>query len=184
VVRKRSGRLEFANPDILAIDVPEGAGAKKPMPTIIARYSEVAGVPASRLRTACQTACERVGAIADDGVPKSIEVAAGMPSLAATLAMLHSPPAEISVEDLASLNRGDSGWQRRLAFGELFALGVAVALRRRERRADAAVPCKRIGGLDDELARALPFTLTRAQQRAIRELGDDLVRDVPMNRLL
>src|SRR3569832_805649 len=80
VVRKREGRLEFANPDILAIDVPievpsDGAepgdpvGAKpaKPMPKLIARYPEVAGVPASKLRTACQTACARVGASADDG---------------------------------------------------------------------------------------------------------------------
>ena len=64
VVKKRSGRVEFANPDILAIDVPEvaeGSGdkakPKKAPPTILARYPEVAGVPASRLRTACQTAC-------------------------------------------------------------------------------------------------------------------------------
>jgi ATP-dependent DNA helicase RecG len=186
VVKKRNGRLEFANPDILAIETPDAAAGatKKPLPTIIARYSEVAGVPASRLRAACQTACERVGAIADDGVPKTIEAAAQMPSLGATLAMLHSPPAEISVEDLAALNRGDSPWQRRLAFGELFALGVAVALRRRERRADAAVPCPRAPKLDDELARAFPFVLTRVQRRAIGELGDDLVRAVPMNRLL
>ncbi|HEY5944968.1 MAG TPA: ATP-dependent DNA helicase RecG [Kofleriaceae bacterium] len=193
VVRKRSGRLEFANPDILAIEVAEVADlaadatngrAKKPLPTIIARYPEIAGVPASRLRTACQTACERIATIADDGVPKTIEAAAAMPSLAETLAMLHAPPAEISVDDLASLNRGDSAWQRRLAFGELFALGVAVALRRRERRADAAVPCARVPTLADELARALPFELTNAQTRAIGELGDDLVRPVPMNRLL
>jgi ATP-dependent DNA helicase RecG len=200
VVKKRSGRLEFANPDILAIDLPETAepagdastgtktaaktGAKKAPPTILARYPEVAGVPASRLRTACQTACERVGAIADDGVPKSIEAAAQMPSLRDTLAMLHAPPSDIAVDDLAALNRGDSPWQRRLAFGELFALGVAVALRRRERRADAAVPCARAPQLDDELARALPFQLTGAQRRTIGELGDDLVRAVPMNRLL
>jgi ATP-dependent DNA helicase RecG len=195
VVRQRGGRLEFANPDILAIDIPDvvdapananGAApaAKKALPTIIARYAEIAGVPASRLRTACRTACERVGAIADDGVPKSIEAAAQMPSLAETLGVLHSPPSDIGVDDLAALNRGDSAWQRRLAFGELFALGVAVALRRRERRADAAVPCARSAALDDELARALPFDLTNAQRRSIRELGDDLARPVPMNRLL
>ncbi len=186
VVKKRSGRLEFANPDILAIEVPEGSdgAAKKPPPTILARYPDVAGVPASRLRSACQSACDRVGAIADDGVPKTIEAAARMPSLRDTLAILHSPPSEISVDDLAALNRGDSAWQRRLAFGELFALGVAVALRRRERRADAAVPCVRAPQLDDELARALPFQLTNAQRRSIGELGDDLVRNVPMNRLL
>jgi len=199
VVKKRNGRLELANPDILAIDIAElvelpldGAAAgttpapkkPKPMPTIIARYPDVAGVPASKLRAACQTACARVGGIADDGVPKTIESAAAMPSLAETLARLHEPPADISAEDLASLNRGDSRWQRRLAFGELFALGVAVALRRRERRGDAAVPCPRAADLAAALAKALPFEPTNAQQRSIRELGDDLARSSPMNRLL
>ncbi|NVB78849.1 MAG: ATP-dependent DNA helicase RecG [Kofleriaceae bacterium] len=190
VVKKRDGRLELANPDILAIDLAdaqlplEGAKAKKPAPTIIARYPEVTGVPASRLRVACQTACQRVGASVDDGVPKSVEEAANLPSLAETLARLHDPPSDITIEQLASLNRGDSPWQRRLAFGELFALGVAVALRRRERRADAAVPCPRTPKLDDDLKSALPFALTNAQARSIREMGDDLERDTPMNRLL
>ncbi|HTL33919.1 MAG TPA: ATP-dependent DNA helicase RecG [Kofleriaceae bacterium] len=196
VVKKRNERLELANPDILAIDLADaqlpleangGGGAakvKKPPPTIIPRYPEVQGVPASKLRVACQTACARVGASADDGVPKSIELASGMPTLAETLARLHDPPSDISVEDLASLNRGDSPWQRRLAFGELFALGVAVAMRRKERRADAAVPCARTPGLDEALAKALPFRPTNAQQRAFREMGDDLVRATPMNRLL
>jgi ATP-dependent DNA helicase RecG len=182
VVRDRNGRLEFANPDILAIEVP--GGASKEPPKILARYPDVAGVPASKLRTACQAACARVGASADDGVPAGVERAAGLPPLAETLANLHSPPGDLPRDELAAMNRGDSRWQRRLAFGELFALGVAVALRRRERRADAAVPCGRSPGLAEALARALPFSLTRAQARSIGELGDDLARDQPMNRLL
>lgn len=218
VVKKRGGKLELANPDILAIDIvdpvdsPMGAGAatsssaaplsggltalsaarasipqvpvKKALPTIIARYPDVPGVPASRLRVACQTACERVGATADDGVPPMIEQAAKLPSLPDTLARLHRPADDISVEELAALNRGDSAWQRRLAFGELFALGVAVAIRRRERRHDIAVACPRAKGLDDVLRATFPFALTNAQARSIRELGDDLERPMPMNRLL
>ncbi len=182
VVRRRSGRLELANPDILAIQI-DGAG-KAQTATIIARYPDVPGVPASKLRSACQAACARVGANADDGVPATVERAAGLPTLADTLAHLHAPPPDITSEELAAMNRGDSAWQRRLAFGELFALGVAVALRRRERRSDAAVPCPRTPGLDAAVARALPFAPTGAQRRAIAELGEDLARDVPMNRLL
>jgi ATP-dependent DNA helicase RecG len=184
-VKKREGRLEFANPDVIAIDVPEAGPAKaKPLPTILPRYPEVTGVPASRLRAACQTACTRVGINADDGVPASVEAAGKLPSLAETLSRLHAPPPDISVEDLAALNRGDSPWQRRLAFGELFALGVAVALRRRERRADAAVACPRVKGLERVLGTALPFELTRAQQRSIDEMWSDIARPSPMNRLL
>ncbi len=188
VVRTRGGRLELANPDILAIDLTDADGqqelAPKPMPSILARYPDVAGVPASKLRVACRAACARVGDRADDGVPATVERAAQLPALGETLARLHDPPAQIAKDELAALNRGDSPWQRRLVFGELFALGVAVAVKRRERRADAAVPCPPAPELDQVIKGALPFAVTRAQHRAIGELAADLEKPTPMNRLL
>jgi ATP-dependent DNA helicase RecG len=144
----------------------------------------VPGVPPGRLRAACASACARVASVADDGVPAGVERSAGLPSLAETLAQLHAPSPDSAPEDLAAMNRGDSRWQRRLAFGELFALGVAITLRRRERCADAAVACPRDRALDARLAAALPFALTRAQRRVIDELAGDLARETPMNRLL
>jgi len=187
LIRKRGGRLELANPDILAIEAADDArdaGAKRPPAAILARYPDVAGVPPGRLRAACAAACARVADCAEDGVPPVVESAAGMPGLAETLAQLHAPPPDTSPDDLAAMNRGDSRWQRRLAFGELFALGVAITLRRRERRADAAVACPRDPRLGDALAAALPFALTGAQRRAIDEIAGDLARETPMNRLL
>ncbi|HEY0477469.1 MAG TPA: ATP-dependent DNA helicase RecG [Kofleriaceae bacterium] len=186
-VRRRAGRIELANPDILGIELPpeeSGGEVRRSAPAILARYPDVAGVPPGRLRSACAAACARVAGCAEDGVPPVIEVAAGLPGLADTLAQLHAPPPDTAPEELAAMNRGDSRWQRRLAFGELFALGVAITLRRRERRADAAVPCPRDPGLAGALAAALPFTLTGAQRRAIDEIAGDVARDVPMNRLL
>jgi len=183
VIRRRGGSVEFANPDILGIELPDGTSSTTSA-AILPRYTDIAGVPAGRVRSACAAACERVGDMVDDGVPASVEQAIGLPSLGETLARLHSPSPEISVGDLAAMNDGTSRWQRRLAFGELFALGVAVALRRRERRSDRAMPCARTKTLAAELGKALPFTATSAQTRSIAEIGDDLARDVPMNRLL
>ena len=117
-------------------------------------------------------------------MPAVVEQAAGLPTLADTLGQLHAPAATTDAADVAAMNRGDSRWQRRLAFGELFALGVAVARRRRERCADAAVACPRDPEIDRRLARALPFSLTGAQRRSIDELAADLARATPMNRLL
>jgi ATP-dependent DNA helicase RecG len=214
VVRRREGRLEFANPDVISIEVATAAPTvppineqlgmaldtglnddappikartpklKKQPPKLIARYPEVAGVPQSKLRAACQTACERVAATADDGVPSKIERAAKLPALSATLAMLHSPPDDISPAELDLLNRRVSVYQRRLVFGELFALGVAVQLKRRERQSDAALPCARSKAIDAVVCKALPFVPTGAQQRAIREVATDLAKRAPMNRLL
>ena len=186
-LRLRGGRVELANPDILAIELDDdaaGDAARRAPPAILARYPDVAGVPPGRLRAACAAACARVASCAEDGVPPVVEAAAGLPGLGETLARLHAPPPDTSPDDLTALNRGDSRWQRRLAFGELFALGVAITLRRRERRADAAMPCPRDPELAARLARALPFQLTGAQRRTIDEIAGDLARGVPMNRLL
>ncbi len=182
VVKRRSGKLELANPDILGIEIEGVAG--KAVPSIITRYPDIPGVPASRLRSACAAACARVASGIDDGVPASVERAAELPSMGDTLTRLHSPSPDIAPAEIAALNQGVSIWQKRLAFGELFALGVAITLRRRERRQDAAVPCARNPGVAGELERALPFTLTGAQRRSIEELAEDLGRAVPMNRLL
>nr|HEX4318907.1 ATP-dependent DNA helicase RecG [Kofleriaceae bacterium] len=181
VIKRRSGRLEFANPDILGVEVP-GTTAPNAPPAILARYPMVEGVPPGSVRKACASAIARAGEHVNDGVPATVEVAAGLPSLATALARLHEPAPGIPPAELAGMNRGDSPWHRRLAFGELFALGVAVALRRRERRSDAAVPCARISLAS--VTSALPFTLTAAQARAIDELATDLALAQPMNRLL
>jgi ATP-dependent DNA helicase RecG len=177
-LRRRAGRAEMANPDVLAV------GDDPAAPRIIPRYPDIAGVPAARLRTACAAALARVGQVADDGVPAAVAARAGVGPLAEALAVLHAPPADLAPADVAALDAGTSPWQRRLAWGELFVLGVVVARRRRERRGDVAVPCAPRPGLDRALAEALPFAPTGAQRRAIAEIGADLAAAAPMNRLL
>ena len=95
VVKHRNGRLELANPDILAIS-GDGEPAKS-APAILARYPEVAGVPPARLRAACQAACARVGAAADDGVPATVEARRAAAVARATRSRaLHSPAGRTS----------------------------------------------------------------------------------------
>ena len=173
VCKPRGGAIEMANPDVL------GEAA------ILPRYPDVPGVPAGKLKTACRAAVERARAAPeriDDGVPAAVIARRGLGALVDAVARLHEPAPDLAPELVAALNEGTSPWQRRLAWGELFVLGVAVALRRRARRADVAAPC--VADVDARLAAALPFAPTGAQRRAIAEIGADLARDVPMNRLL
>src|SRR5262249_12398590 len=76
--------------------------------------------------------------------------------------------------------------RRRLVFEEFFMLQLLLALRRRStRKATSSIrfdfdPDR----LQSELDRLLPFPLTSAQQRAIREIANDLQSGRAMNRLL
>lgn len=171
--------IEMANPDVLEILSEPGA----PAPRLISHYPDVRGVPATRLRAACELACQRVAALVEDGVPASAERACQLPPLGEAITALHAPSLAISDDELASLLRGDSRWHKRLAFGELFALGVAVALRKAQRRGDRALPCPPLDAAA-LLGEVVPFALTGAQRRVIAEIGADLAGAAPMNRLL
>ncbi|HLU65906.1 MAG TPA: ATP-dependent DNA helicase RecG [Kofleriaceae bacterium] len=178
---RRGSAVEMANPDVLEVETPDGAARRAPG-RILPRYPDVPGVAPGIMRRTCGAAVDRAQGVISDGVPAAVAARQGLPSLDEALARLHRPPDELCDEDVDQLVRGDSRWHRRLAFGDLFVLGVAVALRRRERRADIAVPCAADvrGALED----ALPFRLTGAQRRAIDAIARDLARPVPMNRLL
>lgn len=97
------------------------------------------------------------------------------PGDAATwLRALHFPESD---EELAAA-------AREFALGSFFRLQLAVAHRRRSRdRAPGQARCGR-GLLLAKLAEGLPFSMTEAQKRAVREIRADLKRPSPMRRLL
>lgn len=86
--------------------------------------------------------------------------------------------------DVASLIEHTSRWHRSLAYDELFALQVGLALKRRAAARDRAIPLKIVHGLISKLAAFLPFPLTDAQERVLAEIKRDLMHPRPMHRLL
>lgn len=73
----------------------------------------------------------------------------------------------------------------RLAFEELLLLQVAVIRRRMAQDSlHQARPLDRASGLADAFVAGLPYAPTAAQRRVIAEIEHDLVRSVPMRRLL
>jgi len=114
-------------------------------------------------------------------LPAPILTAAGYPELAEALELLHRPGPEVSLSQLAE---GRHPAQRRLAFEELLAHYLSLRQARQQVRGRPAPP---LAGGEQRLQRlraALPFTLTRAQERVIAELDGDLARPTPMLRLL
>lgn len=75
--------------------------------------------------------------------------------------------------------------RKRLAFDELFRLQVVLVVRKRalERNAQG-IRHRTEGPLLDRFRSQLPFTLTKAQDRAITEIAGDLSGPHPMHRLL
>ncbi|MDQ3908397.1 MAG: ATP-dependent DNA helicase RecG, partial [Acidobacteriota bacterium] len=103
-------------------------------------------------------------------------------SRAEALRRIHFPTEDVP---LADYERARSPAHVRLIFEEFFWVALAIALRRSERVKE---PKGAVIEIDEQtrrhLAEVLPFTLTAAQERAVRRILDDMQSDAPMNRLL
>lgn len=74
---------------------------------------------------------------------------------------------------------------RRLKFDELFYFQLLVAYRKREMKGELkGIRFEIKRDLTSQLKNTLPFELTDAQVRVIREIHNDMQEPVPMNRLL
>src|SRR5690606_12813849 len=99
----------------------------------------------------------------------------GLPTLPEALAWLHRP------DTLEQVERG----RRRLAYDELFFLQVVQARVRYEQAlARPGIAHTRTNALIRPLLEALPFPLTAAQSRVLREIVGDMTAPRRMSRLL
>jgi ATP-dependent DNA helicase RecG len=109
-----------------------------------------------------------------DLLPADLAAGEHLPLRADALVALHQPRSREEAEE----------GRRRLAFDELLVLQLGLARRAAEREALVANALPEPGELAARYRGILPFTLTKAQERAIGEIDLDLGRTVPMQRLL
>ncbi|MDM7942952.1 MAG: ATP-dependent DNA helicase RecG [Hydrogenophaga sp.] len=109
-------------------------------------------------------------------------VVRGTWTLRDALQFLHHPGADVSLDALE--DRSHPAWQR-LKAEELLAQQLSQFTARQERAALSAPALRpRPGGLHEQLLGVLPFDLTAAQRRVGEQIARDLMRQIPMHRLL
>ena len=159
--RMRSPVIEFSNQD------PTHAGR------IIPVYPETYGVTSRFLRYQVKNLLPLLNSF-PEYLPSEIIKRNKLVGIHEAIKQAHFP------SSLKKLNRA----QKRLRFDELFFLQLAALVRRQSRQQEKAlkvsIPKKTI----NRLIRELPFSLTGAQDRSIKEVIKDLAKTSPMNRLL
>lgn len=103
-----------------------------------------------------------------------------LPALKKSLEFLHNPPADASIEWLLS---GENPYRQRCSFDELLALQIILRRLRQKIKTRSAHPQPN-NHLVTQLLKQLPFQLTKAQNKAWREIATDLEGGHPMARLL
>ena len=159
-------RREMDSPMVIR---PDAEGGFQPF---IPLYPLTAGLSSRMIAANVASALRLIGERVEDPLPASVRLSAGLCGLEFAFRAIHLPQ---SREALASA-------RERLVFDEIFAVSLGMALERdknRLRRGAAMLPAD-----TEEFAAGLPFELTGAQKRSVREITGAMTRSWPMNRLL
>jgi ATP-dependent DNA helicase RecG len=176
-IRRGPFGLEIVHPEYRRVREEDAAAPAEETLTPI--YPLTEGVPQGRLR-ALITEALNTSAVQDWIPPKIIE-SLDLPPLKEALTYMHRPPREAELSELAA---GRHPAQRRLAFEELLAHHLSLKLIKRAAKTDPASRLNDNEGLEPRFIQALPFSLTDAQARALKEVDSDLNGNLPMVRLV
>ena len=170
-VESYRGALQMTHPDHIA--APEEAAK---LPAIEPVYSLTAGLTAKPLARAVAEAIERAPAL-DEWLEPEWRAARGWAPWREALRRAHAPERE---DDLTP----GAPARERLAYDELLANQLALALMRAQLGGRAGRSLRASGRLGATVREALPWALTASQEGAIAEIEADIAAPAHMLRLL
>ena len=158
-------KLQIAHPDVLPMDGAAPAPTREPV------YPLTEGMTNRRMGQLVTDALARVPAMAE-WIEPSVLARAGWAAFGDSLIAAHR------------FEGARSGALDRLAYDELLANQLALLLVRADTRARRGRALAGDGRLVGPLRAGLPWPLTGAQERVLREIAGDMAQGQPMLRLL
>ncbi len=175
-VRSGPTGLEMVHPEWRAIG-PTDEPAERTMTPI---YPSTEGLRQQRLR---QLIGQALSLLESDPLPDPLAelLPADAVPLAEAVVALHRPPPGA---DFDALEAGRHPWQRRIALEELVAQRLSLKRLTQGTEKERAPRIEAVASCLQRFEDALPFALTGAQQKVLREVLADLADTRPMYRLL
>src|SRR5262245_46050941 len=175
-----AGRLMLSSPQSEALSEEDGPGV--PTGRIVASSEKLGPLTGNVLRRIRSQLARQVPDELPDPLPPDIRACLGVSGRGEALRRIHCPAED---DDLALLNAFRSPAQLRLILEEFFLFQVGLARRRDGRRGEGKGIAFEVGDSAREaVKRILPFHLTGAQKRVLREIADDMRSPHPMNRII
>ena len=171
-----SGRVDFANygmqmahPDYIVADESE-------MPLLETVYPLTAGVSLKMMEKSVKAALEMLKPL-PEWLDAEFKKRQGFPDWSDAVKLVHNPK---TMADIDNANPA----RRRLAYDELLSEQLALALLRTKKKKLSGYEIKGDGGIRRKVFAGLPFKLTGAQVRVLKEIETDMARSSPMYRLI
>jgi ATP-dependent DNA helicase RecG len=141
---------------------------------IVPIYPLTKGLSSNRMRDIMRGVVNHWAARVADPLPTGLRERQKLIPLAEALQQHHFPDSQQALHEA----------RRRLIFDELFLLQLGMQGFRQEWQSQSSVEIVLDTAVLNQFQQSLPYTLTAAQQRVIKEISDDMAIDIPMNRLL
>lgn len=163
---------EVVQPQVQILEAgSEPTNDSKPLPV----YPLTEGLKQTQLRTIMEDHLPPLIPLVGEVLGEPVRQLLGVLDIASALRWLHFPEEE-------------SQWEQaryRFKAQELLVLQLAIQMQRTEREHNAKAPiCEASGKIHARILNRFEFELTNDQHAAIQDIGRDMNRDVPMNRLL
>lgn len=165
------GRLQMTHPD----RVTDEAGLAN-VATVEPVYPLTQGLSNAMVRRACMAASSQAPRLPEWSDERFLK-SRGFVDFQRSIQRIHNPEEPQDVEYA-------SAFRARLAYDELLAHQLALALVRSDMKRDPGHAHIAKGDLQAKIERALPFSLTSSQRQAIAEIRNDLASGERMLRLL
>ncbi len=178
-IKRYNVQKEVHHPEMEIIDPDEEKSWE--FKNIVPIYSETEGLYQKTLRRIMKKVVDEHAFSLVEGIPEPIRDRLQLIPLAEAVRSVHFPADDASI---ISLTTGSSVAHRRLIFDEFFFLELGLALRKRKVGLESGNAHILTDKYAKQLKSILPFDLTDAQKRVIKEIMDDLKKPHPMNRLL
>lgn len=169
--RFKSRRWEFSHPRVQWLGDEEITGGAGVWPV----YSLTEGLSQQEMRRLMKSVVDNYVDMIPDPFPESFQQRARVIGLVPALRQIHLPE---------SLEQYQAG-MRRVLFDDVLEFQLGLALRRRFWKGDRqAISLPTTAKIDARIRRLFDFRFTPGQDQAVREISQDLGRDVAMHRLL
>lgn len=165
------GKKQISHPDYV---LP--LARKHDIPRLEPVYNLTAGLPAKSLRKAIKAALDKAPEL-PEWIDEAFLQKRKWPAWRAAIHALHEPQSDDDGE-------AENPNRCRLAYDELLASQLALALTREKQRLLKGHSLASDGAMRNALLKQLPFTPTAAQERAMAEISGDMDKPERMLRLL
>jgi len=148
---------------------------------IVPVYSETEGLHQKYFRRVIKYALDHYARYVASPIPDDILEKRNLIPIREALSRVHFPENHAPLEKLIACQ---SEAHRRLIYDEFFFFQLGMAVKKRGRILDVGIRFNTEGSLLKKFFALLPFDLTEAQKRVIREIQQDMSAPTVMNRLL